>query len=277
MIDIISDIHLEFRPKISSLQDLIKFHPYLKKNYDIESKHNSTLLLAGDIGYPTDSNYWKFLESCSQIYRDVVFCTGNHEYYIVNQKSVLTINETDELIRNKTNQLNIKNLHFLQKDSIMLDNFRILGCTLFTNINPEQNVTYYKSYNDSNSIFVTKTENATVNDLTNIHIDHVTWLKTQIDDDQTPTIVMTHHLPTRKLIHPKYEMYSYMDSMFYTNLEHLFKNNVKLWVAGHTHSHVCTYFDQTFVITNPFGYAKECKNTAIRKLEYIDDKFILCD
>ena len=55
----------------------IKFHPYLKKNYDIESKHNSKLLLAGDIGYPTDSNYWKFLESCLIISKTKFYLTSS--------------------------------------------------------------------------------------------------------------------------------------------------------------------------------------------------------
>lgn len=68
---IASDLHLEFYKNIN-----------INDFFDISKiEEPTTLILAGDVGYPTHKNYEIFLSECSKIFKHIILIAGNHEYY----------------------------------------------------------------------------------------------------------------------------------------------------------------------------------------------------
>src|SRR5579871_4464988 len=82
------------------------------------------LVAAGDIGDPHDVKYTMFLAAASEKYKHVILITGNHEYY--NHDVVNTENYIRKIIEP------FPNIHFLQKDKIVIDDIVFLGCTLWS-------------------------------------------------------------------------------------------------------------------------------------------------
>ncbi len=66
-------------------------------------------------------------------------------------------------------------------------------------------------------------------------------------------IVVTHHLPSMKLIAEKYNG-DIINYAFATDVEHLMKNNVTHFCSGHTHSSMDKIIGTTRCIVNPKGY-----------------------
>ena len=64
---------------------------------------------------------------------------------------------------------------------------------------------------------------------------------------------MTHHLPHWRSIHPKYEGIRSNPS-FASDLDHLVRLPVTLWVHGHTHESLDYVSNGTRVVCNPRGY-----------------------
>jgi len=108
---VFSDLHLEHHPDINSFKTFINKFPYIIYNIDINSLSDKILILAGDIGYPTSSNYFEFLKDCCSVYKYVIFTTGNHEYY--NSE----INFINDLLEKESSK--ISNLHFLLNKSVI--------------------------------------------------------------------------------------------------------------------------------------------------------------
>lgn len=71
-------------------------------------------------------------------------------------------------------------------------------------------------------------------------------------------IMLTHFVPTFKLIEKKYQnMGLHRTSWFASDLEHLIKHPIKIWICGHTHSIIeCTVNDTPCMI-NAYGYGDE--------------------
>jgi DNA repair exonuclease SbcCD nuclease subunit len=92
------------------------------------------------------------------------------------------------------------------------------------------------------------------NDTIALHEENVNWLKNTIDTNSNKDIIiLSHHLPSYKLIAPTY-LGSGCNSAFATNLEHIIKPNIKYWVCGHTHTSNSASIGNCKLITNPFGH-----------------------
>lgn len=137
MIQILSDVHLEFyKDGISILDVLTPVAPYL--------------MIAGDLGYP-DPIMVNFLSECSDNFEKVFYCPGNHEYYSPYDNS--SIDDIDEDLAEICN--NFPNIYFLNNSEYHLSsNTVILGTTLWSYIPPEEDVKIMKSLNDYNSIYI---------------------------------------------------------------------------------------------------------------------------
>jgi predicted phosphodiesterase len=273
---LMSDIHIDLphRLKINSFTNLAKIYPAMHRvrksngvidpyNFSDEANKDVTLLLAGDIGNAMKDNYYDFLKDCANYYKDVVFITGNHEYY---NELGFSMEFIDNMIEKRT--IGIPNLHFLQKKSIILNSIRFIGCTMWSRILPAHYNSVSSLMNDYKLICIKPKKLITPLQITDIHIDHVKWLEGELaSDTMTPTIVLTHHLPSKQLSHEKYEKYSHLNSAFFTDLEHLQQNNVRLWQCGHTHTNMEININETLYIVNPFGYDRECDAFYMREIE----------
>jgi hypothetical protein len=85
----------------------------------------------------------------------------------------------------------------------------------------------------------------------------LTFLRRTVGPDD---IVITHHLPSLRSVHPAYADSS-LNCFFVCDVEDLILNRrPRLWAHGHTHRSVRYKIGATTVICNPFGYAAREEN-----------------
>jgi len=87
-----------------------------------------------------------------------------------------------------------------------------------------------------------------------MHLEQVRWIRERLADEfRGPTVLVTHHLPHPRSIHPKYRG-SALNPSFASDLSHFMGSPIALWVHGHTHES-CDYIEEgTRVVCNPRGY-----------------------
>ena len=264
---IASDLHLEFQP------------------IELDNTENAdVLILAGDIcvakHLETRPNlgdaYRQFFENCSKKFKHVLYVIGNHEHYHH------LFNDTTKVIRKHLSHLS--NVHVLDNETFDLENKTFVGATLWTDMNNEcpwtmnaasfampdfrivkyfDGINYYK-YTPQQSFFE--------------HSRSLNYIKQVIrncnDKDhylERDVIVVTHHSPSHKSIHPRYIHEELMNGAFHNNLDYMMEmaENVKLWVHGHTHDEFDYRIGITRVVCNPRGYPKENQHNNF-KLKYVD-------
>jgi predicted phosphodiesterase len=257
---ILSDLHLEHRPKISSLTQFAKVYGQLgRKGYNSEDPGHKqkNLILAGDIGYPGDANYWSFLKDCATKYKNVICVAGNHEYY----DEKYNISQTNDIIKEKSKEINdvTGNFHYLLNETVVIDGVKYIGTTLWSRLNPKYKREIVGQLNDFNYIQMKFGKNLTFDQYIELHIRDLEWLQGELHqtelNGESNFVIITHHLLSEQLVHPQYKD-SLINSAFYSNLDHIIKG--KLYVCGHTHKQVIKTINSTDVVVNPFGYASEC-------------------
>jgi predicted phosphodiesterase len=255
---VISDIHLAHRDQVWwSLDTFITPDPTV-----------DGLLLAGDIGAPDSSAYQRLLEQASALFTNVYIVEGNHAYYGYEMP------ETERLM--EVMCARYANVHYLQCRSVDIPghpDIRLAGCTLWTDVPTTSAPTVQAYLSDYRVIYSNYKERVriSVEELNTVHRQHVAWLESEIrraTHNNKTLVVMTHHLPSTKLIHPKYTGSRVLDQLntaFATNLERLMGGPVHTWVAGHTHTPARQVINGTDVVVNPVGYPHEA-NVSNRSL-----------
>lgn len=228
----ISDLHLEFLDN-----NIINIQPI-----------SEYLLLAGDIGYPTHSNYVYFLDDVSKKFKKVFIITGNHEYYNPN----MSMEQTEKTIRELC--LKYHNIYFLQNEFYDFpdNNISIFGSTLWTYINPIESYEISSTLGDYKYI-----PEFTTRKCIELHCKAIKTFNILIADRKDrEIIILVHHIPHTDLIDPKFSD-SHTNSAYATDVEcftSIYKN-IKAVVYGHTHFKKITgkYY------CNPVGYKGENK------------------
>lgn len=238
-----SDIHLEF-------DGLAPWRmPMLQGEYEM------VLILAGDI--TANHNRWKdtpakdlyspWIKDVCARHKAVIYVPGNHEHYSGHMENV------EAHWRGMANH--IDNLHFLNRDTVVVDGVRFIGCTMWTELPPTQVTSVM---NDFNMIWVDG-ELFSIPDWRQEHEACRYFLDKELEKEfDGETVVVTHHAPSFQSIHEKFAGDGY--NMFYaTNLEkYMWYNPIALWVHGHVHNsfnyEVGDEIQSTRVICNPRGY-----------------------
>lgn len=250
-IKFMSDTHIEFSGK----QVDVDF--YLKE--DKENDKETVLCLAGDIGLVgTPSQRFdmiKFLDSCAQRYKEVIYIAGNHEFY--NNEYFATLATLDEICQEWDN------VHFLsdelQKASVEVGGFRFIGDTMWSNI-PEMLQDYVSQRMNDFRICEYNDRILEPKDTTLMHMRAVHTFKTLLQDakeQEIPAIVVSHHLPTFKMVNMERYGEDPVNHGYATDLENEFKGiEPVLWVCGHTHDVKMQEFGTrgTKVAMNCIGY-----------------------
>ncbi len=240
---IASDLHLEF-----------KFDIILNIPDDNLEKY---LLLAGDTcNYNNIDKFEEWLKCISNKFNKIFFISGNHEYYS-NGETMDNIDIKLKLLESK-----FDNVIYLNCDTFILNNVLIVGCTLWSN-------NKYKYINDYKNIYIENDKLLTLKDSNNLHLKHLDWLIQTLNENKNKdTIVLTHHLPTIKLIDNKYLFYKDLNTAFYTPLDKLIVDNqqIKYWICGHSHSTKECQINNTKLILNAYGYNGENKRFINNKL-----------
>jgi len=199
-------------------------------------------ILAGDIGNPHLPTYDMFMKFISQHFMKTFVIAGNHEYYYH------PIVETNQLLVHYFEPFD--NITFLKESYEIYDNYCFIGTTLWSKItNPKYKIN--DVYNIPRFDYV---------ECNRLNQQSIAFLEEALQHENC--VVITHHLPSRSLIHPKYlspEMKPY-NQWFYCDLNYLFSERIKCWFYGHTHTPSKDVIGGVPLLCNPIGYPGENKD-----------------
>jgi hypothetical protein len=247
-----SDLHLEdYHQQHNS-------NPEFFKTLLIPQPDVDALILAGDIGHPHSAILTQFLIYCSANWPHTLWVMGNHEYYNICSPplwkhrtfhSVESIQQRIKILGKK-----IPRLHILDNTPFVFPRFPdyiFLGTTFWTDLSDLSEVDARVS-NDFRYIgFESKAPLQPYN-VTALHKKAKQWLIEQLDLCQQQgkkAVVITHHLPTYKIILPQYQD-STENELFASHSDSLVTHPATLlWICGHTHGAlqqrvgmaICTY------------------------------------
>lgn len=217
-IQLVSDVHLEFNPRAYGDRCFEEFGRLVTPVADI-------LVLAGDICTIKHIIILdKFLQYCAENWKHVVFVPGNHEYYGGNKFENISI------VDGKLNSLCAKHgIHFLQKDSVVIGDVMIFGCTMWTDVNGFELIV--RNYmNDFQMIRQFDLESWKWH-----HEDHRAWLLRALDGRvHSKKIVVTHHAPLLQGCASESYERGNQHRAFASDLSDLVAK-CNAWIFGHTH------------------------------------------
>jgi predicted phosphodiesterase len=225
----------------------------------LEPPHNDAdvVILAGDIARPRDAASW-----ASSFTKPVLYVLGNHEFY--GSSIVDTVDEAKRLCAGSR-------IHVLDNAEVIIDGVRFLGTTLWTDFllfgDEEKRLNAIREAVSSMYDFTKiRTGNAGEQKFTPAHsaplfIQNAEWLAAKLSKLYAgPTVVITHHAPSPKRIHPRFAG-SLLNTCFVSDAERLVDGRlVRLWMHGHTHDSFDYVLNGTRVVCNPRGYAKDAVN-----------------
>jgi predicted phosphodiesterase len=239
VLNILSDLHLS--------QGLLK----------IPENDADLVILAGDVARPKEAVSW-----ASGFAKPVLYVPGNHEFYGGSIGG--TVSELKGLCSGTK-------IHVLDNEELIVGGVRFLGATLWTDFNlfgeGEQRVAAMREalalMRDFSKI---RTGEATETvftpaDSAALFKIHAGWLETKLAERYPgPTVVITHHAPSRQSIHPRFGD-SLLNACFVSDAERLVDGSrARLWIHGHTHDSFDYFLNGTRVVCNPRGYAKDTEN-----------------
>ena len=249
-IQYISDLHLEHHDKRD--EGYIVPSMFLKPSAPY-------LALCGDIGNPDLPAYDALLSWCSKMWKHVFLVAGNHEFYNYRSKVLTDIPTRKAKIQSIVDKYT--NIVFLDCSSYFIadHNLRILGCTLWSDTSSGDDHLIVKYMNDARNILLSSEIALVPAQMTQLHFKEKAWLTDAIREAAArgeEVLVLTHYLPTYKLIAEKYEN-NPMNMCFASNCEDLIQSPVKAWICGHSHSGVELELNGVQCILNPYGYPGE--------------------
>jgi len=258
-----SDLHLEFEST---------FRPYNTNKADILML-NGDICMAAYFAKSPDSPYYAkglefldFFEFCSKEYENVLYIPGNHEYYRG------YIDKIDDIIRGSLKFL--PNVHFMNKGKWTKDEVTFLGATLWTNMNNNSPITEQYLMTGMNDFRLIEWKKKGYggrfrpSDAAAIHRKTLHYFdETSAGLDNV--VIMSHHAPSFRSVHPKYHNDTQMNFGYYSDLDEFIMDRpqIKLWTHGHMHNCSDYQIGDTRVVCNPRGYNDENKYFKDRILE----------
>lgn len=203
--------------------------------------------MAGDIFYLKDkiaplNNFWKWV---SENYRQVLIVPGNHEYY----------NYGDVMERGlQWNWMFKDNVGFYQNQVVRIDDTDFILSTLWSKIDSKNEFYVWKGMNDFRQI---KYEGKLLQpkDYNHLHAFCLDFIRKSVLESVAKNIVVvTHHLPTRKVVAAKH-LESVINSAFATELnDFISESRINYWIYGHSHTNIDAVVGNTQIVCNQLGY-----------------------
>lgn len=258
-IQVLSDLHLECRGI----------------DQDIADVDSDAVVLAGDIHPGSHGIDWA---AATWKEKPVIYVPGNHEYYrLVYQKQRSAMRKT------ASQHFNVR---LLDQNACVIGGVLFVGCTLWTdfryfetsgNFSGEEAMNVarrfmpdfsvirymdehgnYMKFKPEHSARICARELAYIQSLLRMDSTSITT-KFGVDEVRA-RVVVTHHLPSAKSVHPQFA-----ESALTPSFASRFEETVAmadLWIHGHTH-HRCDYRLKVFegqarahVVCNPRGYCE---------------------
>lgn len=224
---------------------------------DIPRNDADVVILAGDIARPEQAVRW-----ASGFDKPVLYVPGNHEFY--GSSLADTVPKLRQLCAGT-------GIHVLDCDDIIIQGVRFLGATLWTDF-------LLHGEGGPRTQALQEAQNF-MRDFQKIHIGAAPdrlfspadcaalcqvqscWLEDRLAQSHAgPTVVVTHHAPSRRSIHPRFAG-SLLNACFVSDLDRLGDGRrARLWVHGHTHDSFDYAVNGTRVVCNPRGYCSEGVN-----------------
>jgi len=260
-IQIASDLHLEFVQ-------------YANRHYEHITKTDAdVLILAGDIQVGVGKQNSFFQDMLSH-YKDVIYIAGNHEYYNHN------FHNLRKLLPQWASAMNdvcSGNFHYLDDQSIMIDDVLFIGATLWTDFNKHDfgaMRAVQGALNDFRIIKKTrlsaktgkpKTDRFTPQDAYDAHKISLNFIATELIKPGKK-VVITHMAPSEKSIESQY-IGDIINYGYFTALDE-YVDQSNLWFHGHMHKSADYMRGKGRVILNPRGYVGHATNPNY-KLDFV--------
>jgi predicted phosphodiesterase len=231
-IRLLSDLHTEFRL------------PYKTADF-AEYRGEDVLVLAGDIASGTTNTMSVIKFFKDQGFPNIVYVAGNHEYY---GGDFIQFNEK---MAEKCSM--VEGVHFLNPGSVTIDGVLFTGGSLWTNFaeNPFSQSAAKRGINDFRVI-----KSFDVNECAKTYYKHIDYIKQSYEArDNKKVVVVTHFLPARECIAPRWRGPDLINDYFANNLgEYIATMSDTTWLFGHTHDATDIQLGDTRVVANPHGY-----------------------
>jgi Icc-related predicted phosphoesterase len=233
-LQLMSDIHIEMLSTIPNPLD------YITPVADI-------LVLAGDIGrLHKYEQLDSFLKRLCPLFHTVLYVPGNHEYYRVDgmfQKNMFQLKQDLYKIKSE-----IDNLHILDRNSFIIGDTCIFGCTLWSK--PEVEVPR----------FIVKIRNMTTEKYDWLYERDSSYIKHMVNycnERNLKAVCVTHHAPTYDVVYDR-KRFKYI-SIYASDLDYLLhKKYIHTWIFGHIHENYDYVTDGgTRLVTNQKGKEKD--------------------
>ena len=216
---------------------------------DLPPVDADVVVLAGDIARPPEAIAW-----ARALATPVVYVAGNHEFY--GSSFAATIRSLRELAAGS-------DVHVLDDEALVLDGVRFLGSTLWTDfalygrgdLRAAAYAEAVRFLRDFSRIRDDDGAPFTPDGCAARFATHAAWLDARLDEPHAgPTVVVTHHAPSRRSIHPRFAG-TLLNPCFVSDAEPL-AGRAGLWIHGHVHDSFDYDLRGTRVVCNPRGYAR---------------------
>jgi len=215
------------------------------------------VIVAGDTCQGAESAF-EILRGVVPMQIPVVMILGNHEYY----RRCLP-----EELASARAKAPAYGIHLLENNTIVIGGIRFVGCTLWTD---------YRLFGPANVPLAMRAAAQGLNDHRRITWSKQPWARFRpaeallqhsrsrsflqselLAEHAGPTVVITHHAPHARSLHPKYEK-DLLSAAYVSDLEDLIVAAApQLWVHGHVHTSFDHAVGRTRVLCNPHGYGGE--------------------
>ncbi len=244
-LQICSDMHIEFP----------------KNEYPLVPSADA-LALIGDIGVICRKDYAPYIASCAKQFPTVYVILGNHEFYCSEYNEGLALAQAAcDQAREGGSDVRLGH-----RMSTLLNGVRVLACTLWSRVLPQEKENVGMMLTDYRKITVIdkpgdQPRGITVDDTMSWFNEDVAWLRAEIAaarERGERVVVLTHHDPLLNIGGSNSEYMANPDacinSAFASDLLDLMQPPVAAWCFGHTHWFQDLTVNGVRVISNPKGY-----------------------
>ena len=246
-LQIVSDLHLEFN------------------DVTINNAGADILCLAGDVclakdlhkNTPKGEKFRQFFDHVAKEFDTVLYVMGNHEHYSGRW------NNTAAHIREALEPWD--NITLMDDSWLNFGNTRIVGTSLWTNMNKGDPLTMMHIKNSMNDYHVITIENNGIYhklrpiDTFNAHARAVETIKIAAETWDGNVVVLGHHAPSFQSVHERYKHDWMMNGGYVSDLDDyiLSQEKIKLWIHGHVHNSFDYMIGECRIVCNPHGYHSE--------------------
>lgn len=221
---------------------------------EVPAPDADVVVLAGDISTGTRGIEWARAWAAD---RPVVYVAGNHEFYG---------HAMPGLIADLRAAAEGSTVHVLERDELVIEGVRFLGCTLWSDFEfdgvdqralsmrvCERAVSDYHVIHNASADRVLRAQ-----DTRELHLASREWLADRLAcTHDGPTVVVTHHSPYISW-RPPQKALRLIAGAFVSDLSELMDGErARLWIYGHTHRSADLDVSGTRVLSNPCGYPDE--------------------